>query len=78
VLLDLQRSIRARPVGDDYRVTMLGTNGLILYPGDAGPGDIEEPRVYVFTGTVRVTFDADFVVTELEHTGPVRDICAEL
>ena len=54
------RAASATPVGDDYRVTMLGTNGLILYPGDAGPGDIEEPRVYVFTGTVRVTFRRGF------------------
>ena len=78
VLLDLQGSVRARPLGDGFRVTMRGTNGLILYPGDAGPGDIDEPRVYVFTGTVRVTFDAGFAVTELEHTGPARDVCAEL
>ena len=78
VLLDLQGSIKARPLGDDLLVTMRGTNGLILYPGDAGPGDVDEPRVYVFTGWVRVTFDAAFIVTELEHSGPVRDVCAEL
>ena len=78
LLLHLQGSIETRPVGDDFLVTMRGTNGLILYPDDAGPGDVDEPRVYVFTGTVRVMFDAGFVVTELEHSGPVRDICAEL
>ena len=78
VLLDLQGSIEARPVGDDLLVTMRGASGLILYPGDAGPGDVDEPRVYVFTGRVRVTFDAGLVVTELEHSGPVRDVCAEL
>jgi hypothetical protein len=44
---------------------------------DAGPGDIDEPRVYLFTGTVRATFDAD-VITELQYSGRVRDICAEL
>lgn len=78
VLLDLQGSIRARPVGDEVRVTMRGTNGLILYPGDAGPGDVDEPRVFVFTGTVRFTFNAALTITKLEHTGRARDVCAEL
>jgi hypothetical protein len=78
VLLDLRGSIRARLAGDGVRATMRGTNGLILYPGDSGPGDTGEPRVYVFTGVVRVTFDAAFAVTELEFAGTARDVCAEL
>ena len=78
VLLSLQGSISARPVGDELHMTMHGTNGLVLYPGDAGPGNVGEPRVFVFTGTVSVTFDAGFAVTELVHSGPARDICAEL
>lgn len=78
VLLELQGSMRSSQVGDEYRLSMSGTNGFLFYPGDAGPGDIDEPRVYVFTGEVRIRIDSSFVVTKFTHTGRARDICAEL
>jgi hypothetical protein len=78
VLLDLQGSISTRPVDDEIHMTMRGRNGLVLYPGDAGPGDADEPRVYVFTGMVRVAFDAGFAVTRLVHSGPAWNVCMDL
>ena len=79
VLLDLEGSISFEPAGDDTLMAMRGTNALVLFPGDAGPGNVDEPRVYAFTGTVRATFDATGIaVTKLEHSGPARDVCAEL
>jgi hypothetical protein len=62
--------------GNSFRAS--GRTGLVLFPGDAGPGDVDSGRFYVFTGDVRGQFDAFGVFTRLEWTGEPVDICALL
>ncbi len=78
VVLELEGSIADVPKADGSGsfIRASGVTAFALFPGDAGPGDIDTGRIYVFTGNVRIETDADGVYTSLASTGPPRDVCA--
>jgi hypothetical protein len=53
-----------------------GTTVFEFFPGDVGPGDQTIPRVYVFTGDVKLTFDASGAVVAFNSNGTMADVCA--
>jgi hypothetical protein len=53
-----------------------GTTLFEFFPGDVGPGDQMTPRVYVFTGDVKVLFDASGTVVGFSSAGTMADVCA--
>ena len=77
VVLRLQGSADAVPQADGSFVGRLsGTTVFEFFPGDVGPGDQTTPRVYVFTGDVKLVFDPSGVVVAFSYTGTADDVCA--
>jgi hypothetical protein len=79
VHLDMQGSGALTPQSDgsvDLRLS--GTNFFEFFPGDFGPGDTSTGRMYLFTGTVKLTFSPAGPVTSFESAGTAQDICAML
>ena len=55
-----------------------GITGFVFFPGDAGPGDIQTGRFFLFTGRFVVTSDPSGVVTAFTSRGTSQDVCAML
>jgi hypothetical protein len=53
-----------------------GTSVFEFFPDDVGPGDQSLPRVYVFTGDVKLVFDPTGAVVAFSSTGTMADVCA--
>ena len=74
--LHLQGSADFVPQADgsgDGRLS--GTTVFEFFPGDVGPGDQMTHRVYVFTGDVKLRFDASGTVVGFSSTGTMADVC---
>lgn len=54
-------------------VTATGHNGIILFPSD-----VDGPKTTQYTGKVVYTVSPAGVFEIVSHSGPARDICAEL
>jgi hypothetical protein len=79
IRLDLQGSVDAVPTADGGSIIRgSGISGFVFFPGDAGPGDTETGRFYVFTGTFVATSDPSGVVTGFTSAGNSQDVCAML
>ena len=55
-----------------------GITAFEFFPGDAGPGDTEAGRFYLFTGNFGATSDPDSGITAFTSTGKWQDVCAML
>jgi hypothetical protein len=77
VVLPLRGSADAVPQADGSFVGRLsGTTLFEFFAGDVGPGDQTTPRVYVFTGVVKLLFDPSGAVVAFSSTGTADDVCA--
>ena len=77
--LALQGSVDAKPTADGGSIFQgSGITGFIFFPGDAGPGDTQTGRFYIFTGNFRGTSDPSGTVTTFKSTGKSQDVCAML
>ena len=77
--LDLQGSVDAVPTADGGSIIRgSGVTGFVFFPGDAGPGDTEPGRIYLFTGTFVATSDPSGAVTGFTSAGKRQDVCAML
>ena len=55
-----------------------GINAFVFFPGDAGPGDSQTGRTYLFTGDFVATSDPAGTITSFTSTGKSQDVCAML
>jgi hypothetical protein len=79
ITLDLNGVLSVVPTADGGSVVRaVGVTGYTFSPGDAGPGDNQIGRFYVFTGYFVVVSDANFVVTSFKSYGTSKDVCAML
>jgi hypothetical protein len=77
--LALQGSVDAVPTADGGSIFQGGgITGFVFFPGDAGPGDIQTGRFYVFTGHFLGASDPSGAVTRFKSTGQSQDVCAML
>jgi hypothetical protein len=53
-----------------------GTTGYVFFPGEAGPGDTNTGRIYLFTGHVQFLQDSSFLSIGWSLAGQMEDICA--
>jgi hypothetical protein len=75
--LQLQGSADFVPLADGgVEGRLSGTTVFEFFPGDVGPGDQMTPRVYVFTGDVKLLFDASGTVVAFSSAGAMADVCA--
>ena len=77
VVLNLQGNVTfvSQPDGSgEFRLS--GTTAFVFFPGDVGPGDTATVRSYLFTGNVRLIFDASGAVIAFESSGKTQDVCA--
>jgi hypothetical protein len=79
ITLNLRGPIYEVPTADGGSVLRaIGIAGFIFFPGDAGPGDTQTGRFYVFTGHFVVVSDPSFTVTKFRSSGKIKDVCAML
>jgi hypothetical protein len=65
-----------RPSLANFCFRSSGTALFEFFPGDVGPGDQTTPGVYVFTGDIKLGFDASGAVVAFSSTGTMDDVCA--
>lgn len=63
--------------GDGELVTT-GPQIIVFFPGDAGPGNESEARMYYFKGNSHAIIDANFTFFEFAFSGTSTDLCALL
>ena len=79
IRLDLQGSVDAVPTADGGSIIRgSGITGFVFLPGDARPGDTENSRFYLVTGTFTATSDPSGVLTSFTSAGNIQDVCAML
>jgi hypothetical protein len=79
IRLDLQGSLDSVPTADGGSIIRgNGITGFVFFPGDAGPGNTETGRFYLFTGTFVATSDPSGVITGFSSAGKSQDVCAML
>jgi hypothetical protein len=79
IRLDLQGSVDAVPTADGGSIIRgSGITGFVFFPGDAGPGNTETGRFYLFTGTFVAASDPSGVITSFTSAGDTQDVCAML
>ena len=66
------------PNGGEGEFVATGPQIIIFFPGDAGPGDESEARMYYFKGDSRAIIDELFTFLEFEFSGKSMDLCAAL
>ena len=67
------------PTADDGSIIRgSGITAFVFFPGDAGPGDTQTGRAYLFTGNFVATADPLGVITSFTSTGTSQDVCATL
>ena len=77
--LALQGSVDVVPTADGGSILQgSGKTGFVFFPGDAGPGDTQTGRFYIFTGQFRGTSDPSGAITTFKSTGQSLDVCAML
>ena len=77
--LDLQGNVDFVPTVDGGLI--IRANGITAFeflPGDAGPGDTQTARTYLFTGHFVAELDPSGAVTAFTSTGKSQDVCAML
>jgi hypothetical protein len=79
IRLELQGSVDAVPTADGGSIIRgSGITGFVFFPGDAGPGNVEIGRFYLFTGHFVATSDPSGVLTSFTSAGTSQDVCAML
>lgn len=77
--LNLQGSIDVVPTADGGSITRAsGITAFVFFPGDAGPGDTQTGRTYLFTGHFVAVSDPSGVITTFTASGKSQDVCAML
>lgn len=77
--LDLQGSVDVVPTADGGSIIRAsGITAFVFFPGDAGPGDTQTGRVYLFTGHFVAASDPSGTITTFTSAGKSRDVCAML
>jgi hypothetical protein len=77
--IDQQGSFDSVPTADGGSILRgSGINSFVFFPGDAGPGDTQTGRTYLFTGHFVATSDPSGVITAFTSTGKSQDVCAML
>ena len=66
------------PSGGEGELTITGPQIIIFFPGDAGPGEESEFRMYYFKGNASVIIDENFAFLEFAFSGSSIDLCAAL
>jgi hypothetical protein len=66
------------PPGGEGELAIAGPQLIVFWPGDAGPGEESEYRVYYFKGNTSAIIDEYFVFHEFAFSGRSTDICAAL
>jgi len=79
ITLNLQGPVYVVPTADGGSVTRAsGVTSYIFFPGDAGPGDTQTGRTYLFTGAFVAVSDPSGTVTSFKSFGTSKDVCAML
>ena len=79
IRLNLQGSIDVVPTADGGSITRArGITAFVFVPGDAGPGDTQTGRTYLFTGTFVAVSDSSGSITTFTAAGKSEDVCAML
>jgi hypothetical protein len=79
ITLNLQGPIYVVPTADGGSVLRAsGVTSFIFFPGDAGPGDTQTGRTYLFTGYFVAISDPSGTVTTFKSFGTSKDVCAML
>ena len=74
--LDLQGNFGVVPSAEGGSILRAsGVTGFVFFPGDAGPGNTENFRMYLFTGHFVAVLDPSGVVTAFTSTGKRQDVC---
>ena len=55
-----------------------GINAFVFFPGDAGPGDTQSGRTYLFTGQFVAISGPSGAITTFTSAGKIQDVCAML
>jgi hypothetical protein len=55
-----------------------GITVFVFFPGDAGPGNTQTGRTYLFTGDFVATSDPSGAVTAFKSAGKSQSVCAML
>ena len=77
--IDQQGSFDSVPTADGGSILRgSGINSFVFFPGDAGPGDTQTGRTYLFTGHFVATSDPSGTITSFTSTGKSQDVCAML
>ena len=77
--IDQQGSFDSAPTADGGAVLRSsGINAFVFFPGDAGPGDSQAGRTYLFTGNFVATSDAAGTITAFTSAGRIQDVCGML
>jgi hypothetical protein len=77
--LALQGSVDVVPTADGGSILQgSGITVFVFYPGDAGPGDTQTGRTYLFTGDFVATSDPSGAVTAFKSAGKSQSVCAML
>ncbi len=67
------------PTADGGSITRAsGITVFVFFPDDAGPGDTQTGRTYLFTGTFVAVSDPSGAITTFTATGKSADICTML
>ena len=75
----LQGSVDAVPTADGGSIFQGGgITGFVFFPGDAGPGDPQTGRFFLFTGHFLGTSDPSGAITTFKSNGQRQDVCAML
>ena len=77
--IDQQGSFDSVPTADGGSILRgSGINSFVFFPGDAGPGDTQTGRTYLFTGHFVATSDPSGTITTFTSSGKTQDVCAML
>ena len=79
IKIDQQGSFESVPTADGGSILRgSGINSFVFFPGDAGPGDTQTGRTYLFTGHFVATSDPSGTITTFTSSGKTHDVCAML
>lgn len=79
VIVELQGTATFIPQDDGTaNSTLSGVLGFNFWPGDEGPGNTNEGRTYVFTGSVDLVWDSSGAISAFSSNAQMVDVCAQL
>ena len=77
--LDLQGSVDVVPTSDGGSILRAsGITAFVFFPGDAGPGDTNTGRTYLFAGHFQAVSDPSGAITTFTSAGKSQNVCAML